>query len=469
MLVAGPRSRPAAARGELYVNQRLVGTQTSRHSVFTIDPAAFQVGANELELRAVLPSGDWAKSLPMTVQVPPDFPLPKHEFRPALVFTRYDSGLNTVTPQENQDDQDVTTMYSNAESTVKLPDNLAGKYKIVVQAKGDQYQGPPLLSVAYTSGGKETKLGEFPVASTSIERVSGGTVDLVAGQKEITVGFTNDLCDPGKGDRNLYIQSVQLVPIDATPDKTPPRVSIAYAPKSVAGGVDAVVAQVMDDERVAHADLLIDDKPLNLNQRPAHGLGPVVFPLLTRGLTPGTHELKVVAQDDAGNKGASAEMAFTVSASPAASPSKYERAVFLLNRFGYGPEPSEVAAILTMGEQNWLKSRLAQDNGSIAESNEQEAVRAQFPNEHDGYQVTMGAIQYLLTEPNPVRARFLVWTENHFSTWMNKDGTPSSKAQRAPALPRIGHRRRSSTCSSPRPRAPPCWSISTSETATPTG
>lgn len=64
-------------------------------------------------------------------------------------------------------------------------------------------------------------------------------------------------------------------------------------------------------------------------------------------------------------------------------------------------------------------------------------MRAQFPNQHDGYQVTMSAIQYLLTEPNPVRARFVMWTENHFSTWMNKDGA-SAKAQEHASFVQLG-------------------------------
>jgi uncharacterized protein (DUF1800 family) len=32
------------------------------------------------------------------------------------------------------------------------------------------------------------------------------------------------------------------------------------------------------------------------------------------------------------------------------------------------------------------------------------------------------ALQYLLVSSNPVRSRFVMWTENHFSTWVNKDG-----------------------------------------------
>jgi uncharacterized protein (DUF1800 family) len=234
------------------------------------------------------------------------------------------------------------------------------------------------------------------------------------------------------------VKTVRLVPIPDRPDTTPPRAAIVYAPQeSALKHIDAVVARVMDDRRVASADLLIDDQPQHLDQRPLHGLGPIVFPLLTRDLQPGPHRLKVVARDDAGNQGTSSEATFTVSTSASTAPSKYERAVFLLNRFGYGPEPGEVAAILTLGEKAWLESRLAQSVASPAEENEQELLRAQFPDERDGGQVALGAVEYLLTEPNPVRARFVMWTENHFSTWLSKDGS-SAKAREHESFVQLG-------------------------------
>jgi hypothetical protein len=415
------RDHSPPPRVDLYANKKLVETQSSRDPHFSIDPAALSAGANVVEMRATLPSGDWAVSVPVTLEVPQDFPLPKHPFRPSLFFNRYNSGLSDTTPSQPQGDPDVTTFASNGESTVTLPDALFGTYKVVVEARGDDYLGPPLATVGFKDDGKETKLGDFPVGP-KMGPVQAGQIVAGPGAKALTVAFNNDRCDAGKGDRNLFVRSIRLVPIEDAPDTTAPRATIAYSPKIVAGRADAVVARVMDDRHVAAADLLIDDQPQHLDQTPAHGLGPVVFPLLTRDLKPGPHKLKVVAKDDAGNQGASPETSFTVSTTPATTPSKYERAVFLLNRFGYGPEPGEVAAILTLGEQPWLQARLAPAAPSPGELNEQEAMRAQFPNPRDGGQVTSGAIEYLLTEPNPVRARFLMWTENHFSTWMSKDG-----------------------------------------------
>jgi uncharacterized protein (DUF1800 family) len=432
------RDHSPPPRVELFVNKKLVASQTSIHPHFTISPAAFALGSNLLEMRAVLPTGEWANSVPLRIEVPQDFPLPKGPFRPSVVFTTYDSGLSsTMVPPQHLGDPEFASFFADGESTIKLPDDLAGNYKVVIEARGDAFQGPPQMSVGLKSEGKDTKLGEVPVGP-KLGSVSVGQVALVSGSKELAVGFTNDLCQPGKGDRNLFVKAVHLVPVDAASDAIPPRVSIVVSPKTISlGSIDAVVARVMDSRRVAGADLLIDGQPQHLDQTPLHGLGSIIFPVLTRNLKPGHHQLKVVAHDEAGILGSSPEIPITVSASASTTPNKYERALFLLNRFGYGPEPAEVAAILTMGERNWLESRLAQNVDSPGEENEEASVNAQFPNSRDGNNVSYRAIQYLLTEPNPVRARFVMWAENHFSTWLNKDG-PSPKAREHASFVRLG-------------------------------
>jgi uncharacterized protein (DUF1800 family) len=434
----GADDRSAPPRVELYVNKQLAGAQTSDRPHWTLDPAVFVPGINLLELKAVLPSGVWAKSVPMRVELPAGFPSPGHAYRPAVYFTTYDSGLcSNMDPPLKQGDPAIAAFYSNTKSSVTIPENLAGKYRVVIDARGDDYEGPPNMEVGFKANGTETKLGDFPVGP-NLGPVQAGQIVLGAGEKDLTIAFTNDKCDPGKGDRNLYVKAVRLVPVEDAPDKTPPLVSVAYAPKVIAvKGVDAVVAQAMDDRRVAAVDLLIDNQPQHLDQRPLHGLGPVVLPLLTRDLKPGAHRLKVVARDDAGNQGFSPEVTFTVAESAPVAANKYERAIFLLNRFGYGPEPGEVAAILTMGEQAWLASRLAEDVSSPGEANEEEWIRGQFPNARDGGEVARGAVAYLLTEPNPVRARFVMWTENHFSTWLNKDGS-SAKAREHQSFLQLG-------------------------------
>jgi uncharacterized protein (DUF1800 family) len=130
-------------------------------------------------------------------------------------------------------------------------------------------------------------------------------------------------------------------------------------------------------------------------------------------------------KDDAGNISQSDVITVHAQGRDEVADGAYARAIKLLNRFGYGPEPGELAAILTMGPHAWLDARLNETIQSPAEENEQERLHAEFPDLNSAPQ---RALQYLLTDANPVRARFLMWTENHFSTWVNKDG-PTEKAR----------------------------------------
>jgi len=205
------------------------------------------------------------------------------------------------------------------------------------------------------------------------------------------------------------------------PDRLPPiSAMLLYPPPGAKVGLaDAVVARVSGLHGVVRADLLIDGQPQHFDLAPQNGLGPVLFPLLTRSLSPGIHRLQITARDDSGAVGKSAEESVTVTGTNAAPASAYAQALLLLNRFGYGPEPVELAAILTEGPHAWLEARLTETIDSPLEQNEEERLRGEFPEINS---VVPRALQYLITDANPVRARFVVWVENHFSTWLNKDG-----------------------------------------------
>ena len=221
------------------------------------------------------------------------------------------------------------------------------------------------------------------------------------------------------------VESIFL-PAGATDSNTVPRVAIAYPAQGArVGAADAVVANVFAPAGGAHADLLIDGQPQHFNFSPQNGLGPVLFPLLTRDLPPGEHRVRVAVQDGAHGSGQSSEVRIVVAAQGETVSQNYPHALFLLNRFGYGPEPRELAAILTLGAHGWLSARLNEGIASPLEENEEARVQADYP---DANAAAPRALQYLITDANPVRARFLMWAENHFSTWINKDG-PAEKAR----------------------------------------
>ena len=101
-------------------------------------------------------------------------------------------------------------------------------------------------------------------------------------------------------------------------------------------------------------------------------------------------------------------------------PGPYERAVFLLDRLAFGPEPRELAAVLTLGEGAWLNNRLASTYETPAERAVLLGACQKFPRIDDEHQTSVRALAQWIGSDDPVRSRFTAWAENHFSTWINK-------------------------------------------------
>jgi hypothetical protein len=159
---------------------------------------------------------------------------------------------------------------------------------------------------------------------------------------------------------------------------------------------------------------------MNADLEPA--LGPIVFPLLCRSLAPGEHRLRVRAEDRSGNQGESEEVTFTVVAPAQASgeAGRYERAIRLLDRLAFGPAQQELADVLVMGERAYLEDRLSRsldDPGELAAIGK---ARVIFPGIDGAYDIGVNTVHHLQMTPNPVRARFVLWAENRFSTWIRK-------------------------------------------------
>ena len=412
---------------DLLVNDKVASTLTNSQPHFRIDVSAFQPGKNQIELRGVLPNGQSAHSTVESIVLPNNLNASSEPYRPAYKFYVYDpawQGSLSKRIQSNNPDP-VAEFNTNGDADLKLPDDLQGPYKISIEARGTDFQGPAVATILLQANGQETTLGEVPTGN-NLTVLPAAQTTFTTGPKTLIVRYANDAYEPGKGDRNLFVHCVLMDPIRAQPNKTPPMATIAYPlPGAEVGLADAVVANVSSTAGQVRADLLIDGQPQHLNLVPLNGLGPILFPLLTRNLPLGDHQLQIVAKDEAGHTSQSAKVDVIVTGKSELATSAYNRAVRLLNRFGYGPEPHELAAILTMGPHAWLDARLNETIESPSEENERERLRAEFP---DINAVAPRALQYLITDANPVRARFLMWAENHFSTWVNKDG-PAEKSR----------------------------------------
>jgi len=422
----------------LLVNGKPALTQQAAAPLFWLDRSSLNEGTNTVQLRAAHPICGSAVTPVQSVVVapvpgrgagdkPPGTAATTTPVRPRAFhrFTARDDGWDDVmrkllSDKDQPKGHGIALFASNGGATLRLPEELAGDFDLFIESRAEEYKGPPKLAFTLRQDGAEKPVCETDVTGWwNTRKVS--TATLAKGPKQLTVAFTNDLREEKRGDRNVWLKSVILREASDKLDRAAPRVALLYPkPKHSVNGADAVIAEAFDDDDLAWADLVIDGQPQKMNQTSPTGLGRFVFPLLARSLAPGTHRLSIIVQDDAGNTGESQEIEFTVADRAPRQPGPYARAVRLLKRFGYGPEPGELAAVLTMGERAWLADRLGRPFDSPGERAVIEYATARFPGEGNGYQVGLRVAQQWMLTDNPVRARFVNWVENHFSTWIRK-------------------------------------------------
>ncbi len=314
----------------------------------------------------------------------------------------------------------------------------------------------------------ENPVGSVRLTGSKYHRLPVGTpIHLDAGPQVLSVVYRNDF-NHGKEDRNLYLDRYELARVGDSPAPTPEpgknsggpqtahtplpppattilnsptpalangngpaapdapvRLSILYpAEGAPVFGADAVVARVsgaVGASRPAWVDLLVDGQPQGVRLLgPAAAMDTLEFPLVARQIAPGIHRIAVRAIDPAGRATDSPAQTVRVLDHPPFMPGPYERAVFLLDRLAFGPEPRELAAVLTLGESAWLNNRLASSYETPAEQAVLRVACQKFPRIDEEQQASTRALAQWINSDNPVRSRFTAWTENHFSTWVSK-------------------------------------------------
>ena len=409
-------------RVEFRVNGVVRDVQYGPDLAFRLAPGSLFPGPNTISLHATLPSGLAADAPPQRLvlgsaagsQVQAG---PPRRFRR---FTAADPAWDrTVPPRlrqpENGNPLKAILFASDRPSFLALPGDLDGDYRVILE--GWARDGAP--SVAVGTAANASDLGNpVPLTARNPGNETGlGQVHFAGGAKGLSIALV-----PGadKKDASFFLRAVRLEQVVAEPNPPLPQLALLYPVEgAVLEPADAAVVRPFSENGFAWIDLALDGKPLGERLKPRGGLGSVVFPLATRDLAPGPHRLRAVAQSNDGRPGQSQEIGFTVPNRPLSEPGAYSRAVFLLDRFGYGPEPDALADILTRGEGVWLRESLEERGDSPALTALDRETGVAFPEER-GAGAPIRALHQLLLAPDPARARFVMWTENHFSTWVDK-------------------------------------------------
>ncbi|MBC7771190.1 MAG: DUF1800 family protein [Pyrinomonadaceae bacterium] len=422
-------------RVTLLVNGTSISTQRSAAPRFLVDPALWTPGVNTVQLLARLDSGITASSpiQSLTWSDPSgesakrsasnQDSYPRRFERFTIHDERWSPAIKDLLKNEkNPTELRAASLNSNGEIALTLPDGFTGHYEVQLESMGQDFQGSPIASARLVADSGEAAIGEATLQSWWAPRYIG-TVDLKEEAKQIIIAFTNDKFEEGKGDRNMWLQAVVLRELPTTPDTQSPVVQLLFPPAQEHLRVyraGAIVAEAADNLGVTTLELIIDGQPTGMTADLTHRTGRALLPLLARSLSVGKHTLAVRPSDAAGNSSTTTPVEFTVLAEAPPQLLPFERAVKLLNTFGFGPDPQELSDVLVMGEHAFLADRLARPIDDPGELPAWSLGTIRFPNTRSEYDIPRSALTHALLTTNSVRARFVFWAQNHFSTWIRK-------------------------------------------------
>ncbi|MFZ4777341.1 MAG: DUF1800 family protein [Terrimicrobiaceae bacterium] len=401
---------------ELIVNGESVTSQQGSELNFRLPVSDLQEGPNTIQLRARSEAGPAASCPAETVILPPG--IPGSPARRSFRFTVEDQAWDSGMAQRLDKEKPVAAFYTNGEAILTLPEGLTGDFAVQMEARGEEFNGPPVVEAFLKAGENPAqKIGEVSVKND--RTWTFGKTHLEAGAKQLILRFSNDAAVEKQGDRNWWLRAASLEE-DSPRAEQPLRLTVLYPKKNpfAVNEAGAVVAEVFSSEGVEWTDLVIDGQPQNLRISSETSLGRVVLPFVAASLKPGDHSLLVHTRSRNGKETDSAPITLRIGWE---KPDRnYASAVHLLNRFGYGPEPEELADILTLGEKAWLHDRLSRPWTDPGEQAAFQRAANEFSETANKGQVVPRALAHLLRSPNPVRNRFVLWAENHFSTWIEK-------------------------------------------------
>ncbi|MCC6322543.1 MAG: DUF1800 family protein [Phycisphaerales bacterium] len=450
----------------LLLNGEAVASQMSVATRFVIPWGSLRAGENTLQMIGRMAGGDEVRTPVQRVLRPGvaggDGSSAASSAAPQR-FTVHEPGWsrassNRVTDKQRAPERVCMAMCSEENQALELtlPENLEGEFRLEVESRGQNFKGAPVIEASLNTEGRTTSVGEVappaawdsPALRVKRDSKDAALVTLPRGPKSLRLSLANPLREPagengkGGGERAAYVQAVTFKRTRLAAD-TAPVVSVLYPATGAqvrAGGVDAVVVRVSGPNTPASAEVLIDGAESGLRFDLRGQMGPYLVPVSLRGVSAGERRIEVRVTD-AANRATSSEArvvrAVNTGIADATGMTEYERAIVLLDRFAFGPDHRELASVLTMGREEYLRDRLSAPASDAGVVTAMELAEIRYPDSRSGGDVPRRAIMEAMATPNPVRARFVLWAENHFSTWMRKT-EPRRKADEHARFSRLG-------------------------------
>ena len=430
MEVAGRTTYPnsdstPAPEVTLVVNGKPVSTQRSASPRFWLLPAWLTDATwmNTVELRAVWADGRTASAPAQRVPgIGGDLAAANVAGAVFKRWTLHDGawskGLRSaVKPKGDTPEQATATVTGEAPIFLAIDPEMKGNVRLHLEGRGVGPKLPLDVRVAL-----KTAEGEKPIATVKVPNYDGtfdiGAIELPGGEQSISLTFETVKNKEGNAENRLRIDSLIAVSEPASAATVTPQAEIVRTPSESVFLADAIVVQPMHPRGVRRIELIIDGKETGVTEDVWLDAGPFVLPLLTRGLAAGEHTVAVRIADNGWAQFTGPEKTFVVAGEPSVAITTYQKATYLLNRLGFGPDQRELAALLVMGQDKFIASRLAQD--PVERVSATAAAVAAFPRRRDNEQtVNRGLLGTLLAE-NSVRERYTHFVANHFTTWVQK-------------------------------------------------
>ncbi|MEM6568921.1 MAG: DUF1800 family protein [Planctomycetota bacterium] len=414
----------AAPTVELVVNGEVRATQQTAKPAFALDRAHLGEGVHRIELRASLPDGRTATTPAqrLTVVGPVAEVEPRDLVRFDVLDERWDGGFVPYLDGQNEEvRQRVVRPRREVESILQVPADLAGTWEVALEARAGGGDRPGRAAIALVMDGERSEELTTRVTDWWSLR-SFGTVTVPEGGASVALRLS-----PQDENPELRVRSLVFRKRPGVPDRTPPSARLAYpADGATLHGVDMAVVEAFDDDAIESVDVLLDGRAQGTFGHVPGGSGAITAPILLRDVAAGAHALALRVQDRAGNVAQTEPITVHVVAEAPAERGPYARSVHLANRIGLGPDPLTIAEILTKGESAWLADALQDESSGHDAARGMADVRA---GDRIVYDADRQVLTYALRTSNPVRTRFTLWVDNHFSTWGGKTGTPSEWAE----------------------------------------
>lgn len=432
----------------LILNEKKAQQQQSLRPLYDLTSSNLKPGQNTLQLMSVYPDGERAWSDIQKIQYSGHGENPVISDRQTYRFWAVDSRWDPSTRKLWQDLHGkvdaVIALSGNIEIKLSLPQGLSGKYKLIVNARAQEFRGPPSLSAKVVGDGLKIDAGWKHLRGWYQDN-DFGVIDLPrdssSKDRHLLLKFNNDLYEKGRGDRNIWIHNVTLVPVteqseESTAKNLDPQIAILHpSSNEKVGASDAVVVSAEKTSDVHWVDIQVDGQHLGLKTPIKGKANPLVIPLSLKYLSPGKHKIEVIyAKSD---KVKWTSPAVEVVIDHQYKESRYARAIHLLQRLGYGPEKESLASILLEGEDKWLRQAFTVDPDSLPEKVIRSRGLSEYPlPRHNGH-LKARVVQHSLLSPKPAGVRLLAFVENHFSTWARKAQMPREMAEHL-AFARLG-------------------------------